>query len=96
MYLSQVRNIKKSVDMISAKLDMDYSYCTKILKRMLAKDWIFQHKYKNKAFYDLHEEAPIENAKAVLMPEIIQNIISAAEQQKLESVAETANKVKEQ
>jgi len=84
IFLSQVRGEFKSVDMISAKLNIDYSYTIRILKSMVIKGWLFKHPYDNFMFYDLSHFAPVEKAKQVLSTESYQRVLDIAAQSKIE------------
>lgn len=63
LYLSQVPNVRKSLTIISTKLDIDYAYCNKILASMIIKGWVFKHRYNHKVFYDLTANAPLDKAE---------------------------------
>ena len=63
VYLSVVHNTNKYVTAIANKLEMDYSYCMRILQQMVFKGWINKHPYKRHMFYDITEKAPLETAK---------------------------------
>ncbi|MBN1682819.1 hypothetical protein JW865_04630 [Candidatus Bathyarchaeota archaeon] len=67
---------------ISAKLDLEYAYTTRIIKSMIIKNWITIHKYNHKKFLILTEEAPITEATNLLSEEKIKEI----EQIKLEEL----------
>lgn len=67
IYLSSVHRSRKYVSAISSKLDIDYSYCLKVLQTMLGKGWLTKTAIRNKMFYFTTETAPIENAHRIYL-----------------------------
>ena len=80
VYLSVVHNTKKNVTSISNKLEMDYSYCMRILQSMTAKGWLFKHKSRRLMFYDLTDKAPVELAKNQYMMMSLQSKLETEKQ----------------
>lgn len=80
VYLSQVPNESKSLDLLSARLDIDYSYCIRTLKRMILKGWIFKHPFQARMYYDNTPSAPIDKAKESLCPEELQKVLDLSVQ----------------
>lgn len=66
IYLSQVQNIYKNVANISRKLDIDYVYCSRILKGMKEKGWLQEIRKENKTFYEIRRKEMLEKAKQEL------------------------------
>jgi len=85
VYLSQVSNLKKSLEDISSKLSTDYIYTIRILKDMVGKNWLFKHKFGRKMFYDLRLNAPIEMARELLTGEALDEVEEATSQTTLEA-----------
>ena len=75
VYLSQVSNNNKSLDMISAKLGIDYSYCIRTLKVMVIKGWVFKHRFQKFMYYDLTGLAPTVAARESLCPVDLQAVL---------------------
>lgn len=67
IYLSVVHNTRKHVTAIAHKLEIDYSYCMRVLQSMVAKGWLKKHAYKRHMFYNLTEWAPIDLAQRVYL-----------------------------
>ena len=83
VYLSQVPKPRKSVELISQKLGIDYIYTIRILKEMVLKNWLFKHKLGRHMFYDLTTDAPVDKARNALCPDELQKIIDTSEQLQL-------------
>ena len=66
IYLNNATNERKYVSMISAKLNIDYTYLMRLLKGLLARNWLKVHYFNNKSFYDINSHTPILTAKKVL------------------------------
>lgn len=86
VYLSVVDKTRKHVTAISNKLEIDYSYCMRVLQAMVSKKWLVKHQYKRHMVYYLTSEAPLELAKTqfnspllegelqqYLTPEVVEN-----------------------
>jgi DNA-binding MarR family transcriptional regulator len=71
-YLSVVDKTRKHVTAISNKLEIDYSYCMRVLQAMVAKKWLFKHQYRRHMFYDLTADAPLELAKNAFNSGVLQ------------------------
>ena len=85
VYLAQVANPMKQLDLISAKLEVDYGYTIRILRGMMLKNWIFKHRLGRRVFYDLSHGAPLEEAKSLLSGEQLKGIELASSQTTLEN-----------
>jgi len=71
IYLNTVHKSRKYVTAISAKLNIDYSYLMRVLNVMLIKNWVTKFRSRKKVYYELTQQAPIEQAQALLLKEHI-------------------------
>ena len=67
VFVSQVYKNLRNATEISKKLEIDYPYTTRILKKFEARGWVTKHKLEQKVFYHLTDSAPLEDAKEYLM-----------------------------
>ncbi len=51
---------------LSMKLDLDYVYLTRIVKKMIYKEWLNIHSYGHKKFLIITENAPIKEANKMM------------------------------
>ena len=67
VYISMVNNHNKGLSQISVKLNMEYGYCIRILREMIAKKWVYKHRRGIKVSYDITRKAPVKEAREVLV-----------------------------
>ena len=67
VYLHNASMHVKYVAAISEKLGLDYAYTIRILRGMLAHNWVRREHRENKTFYILKGTAPLNTAKKVLV-----------------------------
>lgn len=60
IYLQQVPDNKKYRSMIQRKLGIGQAYLGVLLNEMIEKGWLVKHAYRNKVFYDLSGNSPID------------------------------------
>lgn len=65
IYLNQVPNELKNIPTMATKLEIDYSYITKIIDSMLEKKWIQRIIGSFKNSYEITKKAPLKQAKEV-------------------------------
>jgi len=53
VFISQVKNPEKFPTTISKKLEISYTYTTRLLSLMFYKGWLTVHKLHQKRFYDI-------------------------------------------
>jgi len=63
VYLAVVDTPLKTILKLSSKLDMDYSYCCKVIKMMIEKKWITIKEGNLRSYYFTTMQAPLELAK---------------------------------
>jgi len=66
IYLAQVNAPQRNIATVSRKLDIDYTYCLRILKLMKEKGWVREHKLETKTFYDVVSTITLKMAREVL------------------------------
>ena len=66
IYLKQVETVDKYTTRIVTKLDMDYVYTLGVLKKMVEKKWVSKSRHFTKVFYQLTEDAPLQEASSLL------------------------------
>jgi len=67
VYLNQADGRLRTLLKISSKLDIDYSYANKIISVMISKRWIYKERGTLRPYYHISVNAPLKEAKQVLM-----------------------------
>lgn len=83
VYLNNVENPMKNLETISLKLNMDYSYCIRILKGLVVKNILFKHRLGRKSFYDLINKEIVVKAEEVLSSRVLEELKESVRQSKL-------------